>query len=66
MVLNNVTNNAYHTEAVQADRVLQSFDTVKVVATAGTDAAILPKLRSQLESGQLAGAGAGIHADHHA
>ncbi len=66
MVINNVTNNSYHTVAVQADRDVATADVPKVIATPGTDAAILPKLRSQLESGELAGAGAGIHSDHRA
>jgi hypothetical protein len=61
MVQNVVLNNSDHAFSVLNDQVRQTFDQPTVVATPGTDAAVVAQLRADLESGALQSAGAGIH-----
>ena len=66
MVDNLVLNNSSHAFSVSDDRIRAQQDQTRVVATPGTDAAVNDTLRSQLESGALVAAGAGINAEHSA
>ena len=71
MVQNLVLNNSSHDFSAHSDAVRASEDQTRVVATPGTDAAILSNLRAQLESGALTGgslksAGIAVHADYKA
>jgi hypothetical protein len=66
MVENLVLNNSDHNFSVWADGLRAAQDQTKVVASPGTDAAVLANLRGQLESGALTAAGQGIHAEHSA
>ena len=71
MVQNLVLNNSDFNFSAQSDQLRASDDRAKVVATPGTDAAVLSNLRAQLESGALPGgalayAGSGIHAEYSA
>ncbi len=61
MVQNLVLNNSDHNFGTVNDQLRAQFDTAKVVATPGTDAAVNAQLRSQLESGALTQSGAGIN-----
>lgn len=66
MVQNLVLNNSDHNFAAQWDQLRASDDQTKVVATPGTDASIVAKLRGQLEAGTLKASGAGINAEYSA
>jgi hypothetical protein len=71
VVQNLVLNNSDFNFSAPSDQLRASQDTPKVVATPGTDAAVLANLRGQLESGSLtpgalAPAGKGIHAEYSA
>jgi hypothetical protein len=63
MVQNLVLNNSDFNFSSWADGLRREEDTVKVVASDGTDAAIVSSLRSELESGTLAGMGRGLIAN---
>lgn len=66
MVQNVVLNNSDHNFSAASDAIRASADQTKVVPTPGTDAAVSAHLRSQLESGTLTAAGAGINAEYSA
>ena len=66
MIQNLVLNNSDHDFSVQSDAVRASQDQTKVVATPGTDAAVVSNERAQLEAGALTSAGAGINANYSA
>jgi hypothetical protein len=66
MVQNLVLNNSDHSFSAWADGIRASQDQTKVIASPGTDAAVLDSLRGQLESGALTASGQGIHAEHSA
>jgi hypothetical protein len=66
MVQNLVLNNSSHNFSSISDGIRAAQDTPKVVATAGTAAAISGSLRGQLESGALVASGQGINAEHSA
>jgi hypothetical protein len=66
MVQNLVLNNADHNFSAISDQIRASIDQPTVVATPGTDAAVVAQLRSQLESGALAASGQGINANYNA
>jgi hypothetical protein len=63
MVQNLVLNNSDVNFSTWADGLRRDEDTVKVVASDGTDAAVASSLRSELESGTLAGMGRGLIAN---
>jgi hypothetical protein len=63
MVQNLVLNNSDANFSMWADGLRREQDTVKVVASDGTDAAVVSTLRSELESGTLAGMGRGLIAN---
>jgi hypothetical protein len=64
MVQNLVLNNSDHTFSVISDQLRAAADQTKVVATPGTDAAVVGQLRADLESGALAASGSGINANY--
>ena len=66
MIQNLVLNNSDHAFSSQWAALQSSDDQPKVVATPGTDAAVVSHERSQLESGSLTSAGTGIHAEYDA
>lgn len=66
MIQNLVLNNSDHAFSAQWAQLQSSDDQPKVVPTPGTDAAVLAHERSQLESGTLTSAGAGINAEYSA
>jgi hypothetical protein len=71
MIQNLVLNNSDHDFSLQSVQLQVSQDQAKVVATAGTDAALVSDQRAQLESGALPGgalayAGSGVHAEYSA
>ncbi len=66
MVQNLVLNNSDHNFSTWADGIRIEMDQTKVIASAGTDAAVNADLRGQLESGSLVASGVGINAEHHA
>jgi hypothetical protein len=66
MVQNVVQNNADHNFSASSDAIRAHQDQTRVVATPGTDAAVLHRERAQLESGALTASGRGIHAEHSA
>jgi len=66
MIQNLVLNNSDHAFSSQWDQVRASDDQTKVVATPGTDAAVVSHLRGQLESGSLTSAGSGVNAEYSA
>lgn len=66
MIQNLVLNNSDFNFSAQWDQVRAGDDQTKVVATPGTDAAILSRERGQLESGTLTAAGQGINAEYSA
>jgi hypothetical protein len=76
VVQNLVLNNSDVNFSSQWDQVRASQDATRVVATPGTDAAVVSNLRAQLEASQLGGGprvdsalrptGAGINADYKA
>jgi hypothetical protein len=71
MVQNLVLNNSDFNFSISSDQLRATQDQPKVVATTGTNAAVVADLRGQLESGALPGgalayAGSGIHAEYSA
>ena len=66
MIQNLVLNNSDHAFSAQWSGVQASDDQPKVVATPGTDAAVVSHERSQLESGTLTSAGTGVNAEYSA
>lgn len=66
MIQNLVLNNSDHAFSSQWAQLQLSDDQPKVVATPGTDAAILSHERGQLESGTLTASGTGINAEYSA
>jgi hypothetical protein len=66
MIQNLVLNNSDHAFSSQWSQVQSSDDQPKVVATPGTDTAILARERGQLESGTLTSAGTGVNAEYSA
>jgi hypothetical protein len=61
MVQNLVLNNSDHNFSVISDQLRADQDQTKVIATPGTDAAVVAQLRSDLESGALTASGTGTH-----
>jgi len=66
MIQNLVLNNSDHAFSSQWDQVRASDDQTKVVATTGTDQAVVAHERAQLESGSLNASGAGLNAEYSA
>ena len=63
MVQNIVLNNSDHNFSGWADGLRREEDTIKVTGSAGSDAAVVSDLRSELEAGSLAGMGRGLVAN---
>ncbi len=61
MVQNLVLNNSDHAFSAISDALRADQDQTKVIATPGTDAAVVDQLRADLASGALAASGAGTH-----
>jgi len=66
MIQNLVLNNADHNFSVISADLQAQTDRPTVVATPGTDAAVVANLRSQLESGALTASGSGVNAEYSA
>jgi hypothetical protein len=66
MADNLVINNSDHNFSAHADNLRATQNQPQVVATPGTDAAVLKNLRAQLESGSLAATGRGLNANFQA
>ena len=63
MVQNLVLNNSDVNFSTWADGLRAAEDTTKVTGSPGSDAAVVADLRSELESGSLAGMGRGLVAN---
>ena len=63
MIQNLVLNNSDFNFSTSDDQIRAGQDQTKVVATPGTDAAIVSNLRGQLESGTLNATGRGINVE---
>jgi hypothetical protein len=65
-MMNLVLNNSDHIFSSTVNALSADANQPKVVATPGTDAAVLGQERSQLESGALTASGRGINAEYSA